>query len=722
MKNTDDTSKNALFKLAFFEPNLSDDSDNQVIDYLILDCISGYGSLLDCDSHDISTYLKTTFLIEFEEAEIIKGAERLAKKRQISIIKDEHSYESPRFKLLKSDASDQIQNLKEIQSLEDLVFSEWSDILRDKYKNILNQDKANRIIESFKIFLTKMFVRHGKESVSILYPEIEKTQEWISSIQEEIIRDLPRLDKELDLILQIEIPIFFKANSVHRKKYLNNLFNASFLWHLIQVDESCTQYFKQTTKGQILVLDANILFSLIGLHGPQVLASIHNLLTYANKLEYLIFVSTKTLDEFYESIQRNSERAYESPSYTKNIAKAAIDTLDSNSFLVAYWKEFINQGLTIEEFAIEKAHIKVILENLKISIINDFREEIEKSQELLDEESILRSACGGDIAPTIIEHDAFHCILINKLRKGPKYKYSDATAWFLTHDTKLPVYAHIGLKGKKSLPFCITTNEWIQINRPFLKRTQDANEFEQSFQILVTQPYLRSLLTNFKVDKLRERLFLRLNRYNNMSTQLAFEMAADVHFLSTLSRSPNEKDFNDKIDSVIVDINKSLKAENKELYIVIEQQSRESNDEISSLKETIGEIKEELSAKDETMDSLKGELKKLRKEIADSENGRSSNKAEADNVKKEYKQFKKKIRWILFTIIFIITIVPIWVSGILIESNWYLSLKNKVVLKILLSMILLFSLLNIPVPKNWKIWLPILACFLIAFLTILTIN
>ena len=412
MKEVNESTKKALFKLAFFEPNFIDDKNNQIIDYLILDCISGYGPLLDCNTKDIATYIKNTFLIDFDEAEIVQGATRLSKRGYLRILESEYSYEVPRFRYIEREDIKELRNYKEIEELENLVFGEWSDILKEKYKKILNPEKTSRIIESFKIFLTKMFVRHGKESVSILYPESEKTHEWVDSIQSEIIKDLPRLEKELDIILQIEIPIFIKSNLPQRKKYLNNLFNASFLWHLIQIDESCTEYFKETTKGQILVLDNNILFSLIGLHGTNVLHSIHNLLRYANKLEYKLVVTTKTLNEFYESIHINCEKTAEFPAFTKNMATAAIETLDSNNFLVNYWKEFISTGLSIEEFAIEKSHIKSILEGFNISITNDYRDEIEKSQELLDEESILRSACGNYFSQSIIEHDAFHCIFV----------------------------------------------------------------------------------------------------------------------------------------------------------------------------------------------------------------------------------------------------------------------------------------------------------------------
>lgn len=718
MKESDPISKTALFKLAFFEPNLEDENSFQIIDYLILDCISGYGSLLACDAKEIAKYIKNTYLITFDEAEISRGAERLEKKGCIKSIKPLDALEGTRYKFVKYDDKEQLRNYKEIQELEDLVMSEWADNLKVKYGKILDQNKTDKIVESVKAFLTKMFVRHGKETVSMLYPENNKTQEWITSIQDEIIKDLPKLDIELDLIIQIEIPDFFKSETPHRKQYLNNLFNASFLWHLLQVDENCTEYFKETTKNQLLILDANILFSLIGLHGEQVFASIHQLLKYANNLEYKLAVTTRTLDEFYESIKRSCEKAYEIPTFSKNLAQAAIKILDSHNFLVSYWKEFLKNGLTISEFAVDKSHINTILAGLNISVLNDFREEIEKSQDILDEESILRSTCGSLVSPSVVQHDAFHCILIKKLRQNPRYKYSDATAWFLTHDSKLPAYAHAGLKGSKALPFCITTNEWIQINRAFLKRTENEAEFEQSFQILVTQPYLRSLLNNFKIDKIKERLLLRLNRYNNMSTQLAFEMATDVHFLVALSNEKDEKAIDKKIDNIIVDINKDLEKENKELYLLIDQQSEKNEHRISALKESIDEIKDEIIDKNSKFDNLINEIERLRDELRAKNNENQESNLHNSYLRRKYENLKNLIKWTVFGCILVPLEIIIWALSDSINWEWYQNLENKTVFNIILGIIILLSALNIPISKHWKIWLPLTGGFLIALLTV----
>ena len=719
--------KTALFKLAFFEPNLSDENDNQVIDYLVLDCITAHSPMLECNTIEVVKYIKTTFSVDFEEAEVLSSAERLQKKEHILIIDSNSKHTPPRFKLIKPNTD---TNQEKIKELEEAVFEEWSAYLIGKYKAFVNDSNVDKIIQSFQSFLSKMLVLHGKESVSTLYPDNPKTQNWLDKVNDDIIKELPNLGKELDIIQQIEIPLFFKEDNKNRKEYLNNLFNASFLWHLIQIDDSCSEYFKKTLEGQILVLDNNILYSLIGLHGAQLLNAIQSLLKYANELGYKLVVTTKTLDEFYNSIKKNTEKALTSPIYSKNIALAAIEVLDSNKFLISYWQEFIKHGLAIEEFAVEKSHIKNILDGFGVTITEQFREEIEKSEELKDEESLLRESCGqGNFSQSVIEHDAFHRVFIKKLRNGFKYKFTEAKAWFLTHDSKLPVYAHFALKGKSALPFCISTNEWMQVNRPFLKRHN--SEFEKSFQILVTQQFLRAALSNFKVDKIKEKLLSKLNRYSNMDTQLAFDLATDVHFLYSLSKEKSEEKVEEKIESAILDINQNLKEENKEIYVALERQEIENQEKIKHLNSDIDNIKSELTKKDEMhnvllgeVQILKGSLSEMSEKINKKENEVTITKTELEKRDKEIERISKTakiqkaiILWGGFSMLVIIGTAVIWNFENLFDWQWFIVHSKSLAMKIILNVELILIALNIPLSKHWVIWISAIGAFLIAFLT-----
>jgi len=56
----------------------------------------------------------------------------------------------------------------------------------------------------------------------------------------------------------------------------------------------------------------------------------------------------------------------------------------------------------------------------------------------------------------VLEHDAKHRLLVERLRGDGTVGFSNARCWFLTRDTKLPRYALATLDGSHvDLPFCV---------------------------------------------------------------------------------------------------------------------------------------------------------------------------------------------------------------------------------------------------------------------------
>ena len=721
MLQSDTEAKSAIFKLAFFEPNIKDNYGNQVLDYLVLEAISTFGTMITCNQKEVKNVISKLFIIDFHEEEIYNAAKRLKKKNLVVIEESDERSTLPRFKLLDS-SSDLEEKIEGLKSLEAKVYEMWENELLENYKVVLNKNNVDKLVNSLKTFLTKLVVRHGMESVSLLYPEKDKSEEWFEAIQKDIIKDLPKLGADLELVQQIEIPKFFKSKNDDRIQFVNSLFNSSFIWHLLQVDDKCSKYFKKITEGQVLVLDNNILYSLIGFHGQNSFESTHNLLKYANQLNYKIKVTTRTIDEFYDSVKRNSEKLSSFKYYTKEIAEVAINTLDNSSFMVSYWKEFLNDGLSIEEFVAEKSNIKNILSGLKIEITDRFKDEIENSQELLDEESILRNSCGNHLPPLVVQHDAFHRLFIKKSRGTYKYKFSEAVAWFLTHDSKLATYGVASLKGSKALNFSITTNEWIQINRPFIKRTIDENEFESSFYNLVTQPFLRSALSSFKVDEVRKKLLSRLTKYKNMGTQLSFELVTDVQFLQSITNLEDEK-IDSKIEKKVFELNKDLKLENSELYTNIESQNEEIEENNKFWSETIETIKKDVLESSKRNEELENkikesnlELEKLKRknenlEVNINKKIKNQNKSSSELVKT-----KSLLNWTLFIFLFLGLSFFLWTFQYLLTWDWIESHSNKILIKISINFILLFGLLNIPLKKHWFRWLPIVCAFITSIL------
>ncbi len=688
-------------KLAYFNPNCKDEYGNQVIDYLILDCLASFGQL-HVEVSDIKGSIKRNFLSDFEDAEIIAAGRRLKTKGLIDIQEGADRFTNPTFQI-SSEAEKKIkQNLSEIVSLNDSVIEAWRLEVLEKYREFpAVVENIDSIIDALQTFTSKMLYRHGVECVALIYPEDPKAQQWLVEIGGSILDYLPKIDPFVDGVLKLEIPSFFKNPDADRKKYIVNLFNSSFFWRLIQVDEKCSGLLQKITAGQRLFLDNNILYCLIGLNGASVLQSVHSMLRIAHNLGYELWVTSKTIEEFHESLEWQMNEFRKKPPLPAELADIAVKKLGTDSFLTLYWSDFVKSGIKIDQFVSERSHLEEILAGLNIKITNEFRKEIDNSEELLDEESILRETC-GNLSQHIIEHDAFHRVLINKIRTTPKYHFSDAQAWFLTQDRKLPVYDRAARRGKGYLPFCITSDQWVQINRPLLARTADEREYEESFHILVTQPFIRTLLSSFSYESVYNEILGKLARYKNMNPRLALSIITDTHFMITISSETDEDIIQEEIENKVVEKANEL----QKRVDVQENQISKLDKDIINVSAEVKSMRDdhslEISAIRRELDDEKGLRQTAEKAKDDEKELRIDAEKKKDAARKKYRLL---VRGVVLFVIFLV------ISGL----SWYhenifawpaLDLhNNKLLMEIIWQLILICLLTGAISRKNREWWL-----------------
>lgn len=675
--------KESIARLSHFSPSTKDDYGNQFLDYIVLDSMSDYGTTV-VTPKEIKQTIKKNLLIDFEEDEIIGSAKRLAIKKMIKLLESEKRFEKPKLQLLEKTESKISNNREDLLRLEKIVIDAWKQEILTKYdehKDI--KDNLFQIENLLKQFISKMFVRHGVETVSLLYPGENKIKSWLKENGHKIYDELILNENPFfENIVKIEIPRFFQSQDSKRNQYISNMFNSSFFWHLVQVDDKCSKLLQNVTKGQKLLLDNNILYSLVGLHGKDALESAHSMLKFANELGYELIITTKTIDEFQNTLQWQLKEAREKPTISSELAKIALEELGETNFITIYWSELVKKGVTIEEFIAELSHLDQILDGLNIGIFNKFRKDIEDSEELRDEMSTLRKACGDHINIHIVEHDAFHRILINKLRKGKKYNFNEAKAWFLTHDHKLPQYSKYARQGQAHLPFCITTNEWIQINRPLLSRTKNSEEFENSFHILVTQSYVRSMLPTVPLEKAYNKVLGKLEKYNGMTAEMASRIASDAHFMVSILEIDDEKEIDTKIENRLIDLNKDLRRQNEALILSKKEEETKVDKlgkKLEQLESKLNQTKEDSEIKiasfEKDKKELEGNVSQLKGEIEMKES--EVNKLSADLTEKELKvqfiEYQKLAYWsILFASIIILIFLHVFLFQ---DKSWNLIAK-----------------------------------------------
>ncbi|HYX08547.1 MAG TPA: hypothetical protein VE912_17585, partial [Bacteroidales bacterium] len=513
----DEKTKKGLFRLAHFHPNFEDKHGNQVVDYLVLDALNIYETENQVTPEEICRVINSTHNLAFEESEIETSARRLNESEYVNLIEPHKRGQTPKFSITKNIKEKIDTNLVEVRRLENKVFSEWEEELKEKYDETKVLEVIDELIENFQGFLTKLFIRHGIQCVSLLYPDQIKEKGWWKKTRSNIINELPTTNPFINTLLDFEIPIFFNSENLNRIKYLTTLFTSSFYWHLIQVDHDCSRLFQEVTQGQKLILDNNILYNMVGLNGDYLLRGIHNLLKNAKKLGYEIWVTEKTIEEFHASLDYKKNEIKKHPGLPKEFARLASDNLSADNPLVIYWKEYVNSGKSVDEFISERSHIESILNDFEINITDEFHDEINHSDELQYEMDLLREACGSYFNDNIVEHDAFHRIFIKRIRGSIKKHFVEAGAWFLTNDGKLPVYSNYAVEDSKELSFCILVDQWVQINRPMLMRVDGEPQYEKTFHSLVVQPYVRAFISSDNLANVMNFILSRVEKYEHMS-------------------------------------------------------------------------------------------------------------------------------------------------------------------------------------------------------------
>ena len=686
--------KQAIFRLAHFDPTCKDEYGNQVIDYLVLDSLATFGRLT-VTALEIRENIKRCYRLDFEEPEINASGKRLGQKGMIVYEEGERT-ERPTLQILPEIEQRIANNLNQIQQLETEVVQDWKEELCNKYKEYpIVKDNVERIVGNLQLFVSRMFTRHGVQCVALLYSEEQKAQRWLESIESSILEGLPTIDSFTDAIAKLEIPSFFKNPDSKRKAYITSLFNGSFFLHLVQVDEKCSKLLREVTKGQRLYLDNNILYSLVGLHGVIMLQSVHSMLKLAGALGYELWVTTKSVDEFHDSLNWQMKELKRKPPLPSELARIAVENLGEDSFVTLYWRDFVRNGTSIEEFVTEKSHLEDILQGLNVKTTNKHREDIEGSQDLLNEESILRSVCSNELGEHIIEHDAFHRIFINKIRRGPQYHFPEAVAWFLTHDSKLPAYDRAARKGKSYLPFCITSDQWVQINRPLLVRTANQKEYEESFHVLVTQPFLRTMMSTFSLEKAYNEVLGRLARYKNMNPQMALSIVTDKHLMVAMASETDEERIEQEIENKLVDLATQLQSEKETL-----------EKDIQSEKGKVRGLEERVTSIERTLEETKTRSGEAEKSLEEEKGKRETAEKEAESITEEFKAFKTDlVKWVIFAGGLVVTSTFLWLRQLFLDWPWLDTHHNKLFIQIASQLLLVFAFLNIPLKQHWKTWL-----------------
>lgn len=146
---------------------------------------------------------------------------------------------------------------------------------------------------------------------------------------------------------------------------------------------------------------------------------------------------------------------------------------------------------------------------------------------------------GRDRHEDVLEHDAKHRLLVERLRGNGHVTFSNARFWFLTQDNQLPKFAAEMPDPDdraSELPFCISPSVWVQIVRALTPRTED---FDETVVTLLTSPYVGYGPT---VDQRTVReVVARIDTYEDASPELAIAVLEDSALVRDIADATDEE-------------------------------------------------------------------------------------------------------------------------------------------------------------------------------------
>ena len=135
--------------------------------------------------------IQQVFLLNFSPPEITPALQKSVQAGRVVASQDSrYSLEARRADELRKQNS-------ETRNFEDMIYSEWSALLTTKYPDLSDEDKKN-LVADLRLYLNKVFLRHGAECAILIYPEETKLNALLErSSVETFDKELPKRSQKI---------------------------------------------------------------------------------------------------------------------------------------------------------------------------------------------------------------------------------------------------------------------------------------------------------------------------------------------------------------------------------------------------------------------------------------------------------------------------------------------------------------------------------------------
>jgi hypothetical protein len=442
---------------------------------------------------------------------------------------------------LTAEARDELQRKAQAaETSEAKALSEWQTATREARPDLTAGD-LEHLCEDLEEWLGKIIVRHGAEAALILYPEDQRAQRLFQQIDDLGTDFLPLRSASVMAIRDAALKDFVRRPSPEQRSLLANRLNTAFYLTVLTLDPEARPLAEKRARGTRIYLDTNFLYPVLGMGSPQEVLSARRLLEITEELGYQLAVTRWTIDEMHYSIERGRKEVEESGrTMNEGLATLMIHATGEKGVTRAYWASLADHGLSPKDFFEKISAFEEDLPSLGIDVVDEGCRNVEKQEEVVQEYTDLlkRIVWPQDRHPEVLEHDAKHRLLVQRLRGSGAARFSTAKCWFLTQDSKLPAFARQEPDPDKvapKLPFCISPSAWIQVVRAMTPRTEN---YEQMVVELLASPFVgyRGSLNQRAVRE----VVARMDHYEDASPDLALAVIEDSALMEEIEKTSDE--------------------------------------------------------------------------------------------------------------------------------------------------------------------------------------
>jgi predicted nucleic acid-binding protein len=473
-----ETKKSALKKLAQFILNRSTENiRNELYEYLIMSALHGTRDALAREEIILSIQ-KDLGITQLTAIFVDPALGRLIEKKDVECIQSDRK---AKYFLSPNKREKFLRITQEYDTTVSTVTNHLIKLVEEKYKALTNAEKAT-MIQNFQTLLGTIFATNGFIIANSILGE-KKGEKAMESL------DVPTLLEQIlgkDNLSEIQKEVFMNylySPDESLSIYLYSLAQSYYLIEVLNLDPECRVLIKENVDKITGYLDTNMIIPLVT--NDERSKAAEKLIKLSTDLGFKIKFTKRTREEFIKHTESKKAIYLQKGKVAfKNYDK--VTPILENGFLKDYLeKKKTNQGLTYDGYFARLTGIEALLKS-KYSIEFDENpyEEIKKHDDI-DRVKSLVVKYASLKSDMVAEHDAYHILLIQDLRKKEKGGILGPNSWFITCDSSLyHVDSDLSREEPERVPSSIYAENWVQMISPLLPPEMSNKTAREAFTTL----------------------------------------------------------------------------------------------------------------------------------------------------------------------------------------------------------------------------------------------